>query len=60
MTYRVLSDRVADAQPGDLIEAREGINMAALVYAGHVEEVAEPPTADLVFNILPKAKGAGK
>lgn len=48
MKYRVLSDMVHRHQPGDVIDDLPGINMSALIYAGHVEELVDEPA--------PKAK----
>lgn len=40
MTYKVISDRVADKQPGDIISEEElaGMNVGALLEAGHISK----------------------
>lgn len=45
MKYRVISDLVHGFEPGEVIDAIPGANMAALVYGQHVEEIADEPKA---------------
>lgn len=42
--YVVVSDRVVGAEPDDLIDDLPGVNMAALVQAGHVKPAPKPAT----------------
>jgi hypothetical protein len=45
--YKLISDRLAVGTAGDIVDdkALDGLNVAALIEAGHIEEVAASKSA---------------